>query len=338
MIIPFAKVPNVTSQPKTARDIRMSANYRLFYASDIHGSEKCFLKFVNAGKFYKADALVMGGDITGKMIVPLIRRDGKYVARFLGRDFTSETDEECKEIEKTVRMNGFYPVRMEADEHAHLQENETARQEMIDRLVLQSVERWIDMAETRLAGTGIRCFINAGNDDEDYVDEALKKSDVVENHEGGVVDLNDQLQMIVCGYSNCTPFDSPRELDEPALETYITNIVPKLKDPSSAVFTLHVPPFNSGLDSAPMLKDGGVVTKGGHTMMAPVGSTAVRKVIEKFQPLLGLHGHVHESRATKMIGRTLCVNPGSEYSEGILRGVLVNFKGNRLQGHQLVQA
>jgi Icc-related predicted phosphoesterase len=316
----------------------MSASYRLFYASDIHGSEKCFLKFINAGKFYKADALVLGGDITGKMIVPLIYRDGKHHARFLGRDFSAETEEEAKEIEKTIRMNGFYPIRMEPDEHEHMQNDEPARQAMIDRLVLQSVERWIDIAETRLTGTGIRCFINAGNDDEDYVDEALKKSSVVENHEGGIVDLNENLQMIVCGFSNRTPFDSPRELDEPELETYINNIVGKVKDPSSAVFTLHVPPFNSGLDSAPMLKDGGIVTKGGHTVMAPVGSTAVRRVIEQSQPLLALHGHVHESRATKTIGRTLCINPGSEYSEGVLRGALVNFKGNKIQGHQLVQA
>jgi len=316
----------------------MSANYRLFYASDIHGSEKCFLKFINAGKFYKADALVLGGDITGKMIVPLIWRDGRHHARFLGRDFTAETEAEALEIEKTVRMNGFYPVRMEPDEHKHMQEDEAARLKMIDRIVLQSIERWIDIAETRLAGTGIRCFINAGNDDDDYVDEALKNSSLVENHEGGIVDLNGTLQMIVCGYSNVTPFDSPRELPEDQLETYINNIIPKLKDPSSAVFTLHVPPSNSGLDSAPMLKDGGIVTKGGHTVMAPVGSTAVRKVIEQAQPLLALHGHVHESRATKMIGRTLCINPGSEYSEGVLRGALVNFKGNKIQGHQLVQA
>jgi Icc-related predicted phosphoesterase len=316
----------------------MSEAYRLFYASDIHGSEKCFLKFINAGKFYKADALVMGGDITGKMIVPLIRREGKHHARFLGRDFVAETEEEAKDIEKTIRMNGFYPIRMEPDEHQALQENEPARQKMIDRLVLQSVERWIDIAETRLAGTGIRCFINAGNDDEDYVDEALKRSSIVENHEGGLVDLNGDLQMIVCGYSNRTPFDSPRELDEPELETYINNIIGKVRDPKNAIFTLHVPPFNSGLDSAPMLKDGGIVTKGGHTVMAPVGSTAVRRVIEQAQPVLALHGHVHESRATKTIGRTLCINPGSEYSEGVLRGALINFKRNKIQGHQLVQA
>lgn len=316
----------------------MSAAYKMFYASDIHGSEKCFLKFVNAGKFYKADALVMGGDITGKMIVPLIHRDGTYTARFLGRDFVADSEAERAEIEKAVRMNGFYPCVMEAEEHAHLQADETARQAMIDRLVLQSVERWIDMAETRLAGTGIRCFINAGNDDDDYVDAALKTSSVVENHEGGVVDLNGHLQMIVCGFSNITPFDSPREKNEPELERYIEDIMAKVKDPAATICTLHVPPYNSGLDSAPMLKDGGVVTKGGHTVMAPVGSTAVRRVIEQAQPLLGLHGHVHESRATKMLGRTLCINPGSEYSEGILRGALISFKGSKLQGHQLVQA
>jgi uncharacterized protein len=312
--------------------------FRLFYASDIHGSEKCFLKFINAGKFYKAQALVLGGDITGKMVVPLIRRGGRYEARFLGRDFSVESDAERAELEKSIRMNGFYPVVMTPEEHAHCQQDEKARQALIDRLILESVERWVAIAESRLGGSGIRCLINAGNDDEDYVDSALRRSSVVENHDGAIVRLDDDLEMLICGYSNRTPFDSPREMEESELEAHIRGIAARLSNPARTIFTLHVPPYNSGLDSAPLLEDGRIVTKGGHTVMSAVGSTAVRTVIEEMQPMLGLHGHVHESRAVRSIGRTLCINPGSEYSEGVLHGALITVGPRGLQGHQLVQA
>lgn len=316
----------------------MSALYKLFYTSDIHGSEKCFLKFLNAGKFYKASALVLGGDIAGKMVVPIIARSGRWEARFLGRDFVAQTETERNETEKLVRMNGFYPVVMTPDEHAHFSNDEAEREKMIDKVVLAAIERWIGIAEDRLRNTGIRCFVNAGNDDDDYIDNALRQSDVVENHDGGITDLTDDIQMAVCGYSNTTPFDSPREMKEEQLEAHIEEIVSKLKAPSSAVFTLHAPPYNTGIDSAPLLENGAVVTSGGQTVMTPVGSTAVRNVIERHQPLVGLHGHIHESRGTKQLGRTLCINPGSEYSEGVLRGVLVSFKRGKLKGHQLVQA
>ena len=142
----------------------------------------------------------------------------------------------------------------------------------------------------------------------------------------------------ICGYSNRTPFDSPREMDEAALEAHIRDIAAGLGNPARTIFTLHVPPYNSGLDSAPLLEDGRIVTKGGHTVMAAVGSTAVRRIIEEMQPLLGLHGHVHESRAIRSIGRTLCINPGSEYSEGVLHGALITVGPRGIQGHQLVQA
>lgn len=316
----------------------MANHYRLFYTSDIHGSEKCFLKFLNAGHFYKANALVLGGDIAGKMVVPLLANANRWKARFLGREFVAETHEERQEIEKTIRMTGFYPVVMTPDEHAYMESHPPARDELVNKVVLDSILRWIGIAEDRLRGTGVRCFINAGNDDDPYIDNALRQSSVVENHDGHVTDLTDDIQMAVCGYSNSTPFDSPREMQEEQLESHIETIIGKLRRPQSAVFTLHAPPYNSGLDSAPQLEDGRVVTRGGHTVMAPVGSTAVRNVIERHQPLVGLHGHIHESRGTKQIGRTLCINPGSEYSEGVLRGVIVSFKKGAVAGHQLVQA
>jgi uncharacterized protein len=319
----------------------MGKNLKIFYASDIHGSEKCFLKFLNAAKFYKADVLIMGGDVTGKMIVPLVSRNGHgtYGARFLGRDFTASSETELVELEKSIRMNGWYPVRMDEEEHRLCQTDTAKRQELMDRTVLQSTLRWLDIAETRLQGTGIRCFINAGNDDDDFVDDALRHAKLVENYDGGVVDLDEHHQMVTIGHSNTTPFASPREMPEDKLEAHIRSAASGVSNLAGAVFTLHAPPYATGLDLAPALEeDLKVVTKGGHTVMAPVGSTAVRKVIEDLQPLLGLHGHVHESRGTKMLGRTLCINAGSEYSEGVLRGALITLAPDSVKSHQLVQA
>ena len=104
-------------------------------------------------------------------------------------------------------------------------------------------------------------------------------------------------------------------------------------NPGNVVAVLHAPPYGSGIDAAPALAKNFKLKKG-ETM--PVGSTAVRDFIERSQPLLGLHGHVHEGRGTATIGRTLCINPGSEYTEGILNGTIVELDDGRVVSHQLV--
>jgi len=58
--------------------------------------------------------------------------------------------------------------------------------------------------------------------------------------------------------------------------------------------------------------------------MEPVGSTAVRELIEEYQPPLSLHGHIHESRGKTRIGETIAINPGSVYSEGSLQGAVID--------------
>lgn len=317
----------------------MEKPLKIFYASDIHGSERCFLKFLNAAKFYQASVLVLGGDITGKVVVPLIHQGkGIYQARFLGQEHMVHSEVEAESLEKAIRFNGFYPVRLEPDEHAFIAADEGRKEQLFERLVVESIQRWMGFAEDRLKGLGIRCFVNPGNDDEWVIDEILAASSIVENHDGSVVEIDEHHEMIVVGYSNTTPFNSPREMPEEDLQSHIMGLVERLKRPERAIFTLHVPPHGSGLDSAPLLKDKEVVTRGGHTVMTPVGSMAVRTVIESAQPLLGLHGHVHESRGAKQLGKTLCLNPGSEYSEGILHGALVSIAKDKVVGHQLITA
>src|SRR5215212_6848034 len=92
---------------------------RLFYAGDVHGSRVCWKKFVNAAAHYPADALVMGGDLTGKALVPIVRQgDGSYAAHVIGEQRVAHTAEELDEIQRAISANGMYPLivdRAEAD-------------------------------------------------------------------------------------------------------------------------------------------------------------------------------------------------------------------------------
>jgi len=108
----------------------------------------------------------------------------------------------------------------------------------------------------------------------------------------------------------------------------------QLKNPEKSIFNLHDPPFGSHLDEAPDLtKD--LDLKGGGRITKSVGSVAVREAIEKHQPMLGLHGHIHESKGVTKIGRTTCINPGSVYEEGTLLGAIVDLEDRKVKQYYL---
>lgn len=310
---------------------------KIFFVSDIHGSEVCFKKFVNSADFYGVDILILGGDLTAKMVVPLIEQSGKYHAILFGRTETAETQTELEALEKRILTNGFYLYRCDPDELNEIKHSKEKQNELFQRLILENLKRWIEIAEIRLEGRRVQCYIMAGNDDNPGVVDVLNQSKIVVNPELKKVELPGGYEMISLGYSNITPFDSPRELEEEKLYDLIIEQANTLSNPESAIFNLHCPPYNSGLDIAPEItSDLRIVMRGGHPSMVPVGSTAVKKAIEKIQPLLSLHGHVHESRGTVKIGRTLCINPGSEYAASVLRGVIISLDKNRIKGYQFV--
>lgn len=310
---------------------------KIFFVSDIHGSEVCFKKFINAVRFYDVDVLILGGDLTAKMVIPLVEQAGRYQATLFGRTETAETQKELEALENRIVANGFYLYRCDPDELREIKNSKEKQDELFHHLILDNLRRWIEIAETRLEGSKVQCCIMAGNDDDPSVVEVLNQSAIVVNPELKKVELSGGYEMVSLGYSNITPFDSPRELKEDKLYELIVEQADVLSNPETAIFNLHCPPYNSGLDIAPELtSDLRIVMRGGQPSMVPVGSTAVKKAIEKIQPLLGLHGHVHESRGTVKIGRTLCINPGSEYAAGILRGVIVSLDKNRIKGYQFV--
>jgi uncharacterized protein len=306
------------------------ATLRIFFATDIHGSERCFRKFVNAGKFYGVDHLILGGDITGKVLVPIVRNGGEYSCDYNDRSYVHLTDHERRDLEQLIRDNGQYPVVGEYDELVALSD-ESRREDVFRTVVLESIARWIALAEDRLAGLGIRCFVTPGNDDYTEVDEALQGSDVVEYVEGKRVTLTGGYEMITTGYSNITPWRSPREMDEAELQSYVEEMADQVSDRSRMIAVLHPPPYGTELDKAPEIDEQfRVQMDGGTPRLTSVGSTAVRAAIEKYQPLLSLHGHVHESKAGARLGRTTCINPGSEYTNGTLLCVIVNVRGERV--------
>src|SRR6266436_4250519 len=317
----------------------MNRRTTIFFATDIHGSERCFIKFVNAAKFYQANVLILGGDITGKAMVPIVRQanGAGHRATFLGETSTLESEEAIAAFERQVRHAGAYPFRTTQEEVAAMEADRTLVDRLFTRLMKESVERWCSIAEERLRGSGVRCFIDAGNDDEPEIVEVLKQCSYVEMPEGRVVMIDDEHEMLSAGFANTTPWHAPRDIPDEELGSFIEAMASRLRAHERAVFNIHVPPFATGLDTAPLLDDNfKPLVAGGEIATGPVGSKAVRAAIERYQPLVSLHGHVHESRGVAKLGRTTCINPGSEYGDGNLRAALVHIKGGKLVSYQLI--
>jgi uncharacterized protein len=310
---------------------------RLYYASDIHGTEVLWKKFLNASKVYKAQILVMGGDITGKMVIPIVRgEDGMWAGELFRRQERMRTEAEVEKFEQRVRGNGMYPYRTTTEEVAGIAAlPEDERERWFERVMLEAFRGWLELAEERLEGTDIRCFVMPGNDDPASIEAIIGSARRVESCDEKVVEF-DGYTMLSLGYSNRTPWNSPRELDEDALHDRIAALADQIGDNTRAVWNIHVPPHGSRLDTAAELDDDfNMVLIGRQPHLIPVGSSAVRETIERYQPLVALHGHIHESPGAIRIGRTLCINPGSDYHTGRISGCLVNLRGDQVN-HQFV--
>lgn len=309
---------------------------RIFFTTDVHASDKCFRKFLNAAKVYKADTLILGGDITGKVLVSISEtQDGTYKLTLFGRETLVKKDR-LQETQKALLDAGQYSFVTTSKELSEMQTEKSVADKIFNEVMAKAVRSWVELAEERLRGTNIKCYISPGNDDRFEIDEALADSGQVSNPENKVVELPGGFEMITLGYANPTPWHSPRELSEAKLGEMIEALASNVRRPETAVYNLHVPPINTQLDKAPAVShDFNYVKEGLGIKFIHAGSSAVRESIEKHNPLLGLHGHIHESKGFEKVGRTLCINPGSEYSDGILRGALVNLEGGKVHDFML---
>ncbi len=307
----------------------------IFFATDIHGSDICWNKFLNAGKFYEADVLILGGDMTGKAIVPIIEQGGgKYNTTLLQQQFVLNGADELAEMIKKIRSRGYYPYLTSPEEIAELSKDPDKIYNLFISEALKVVEQWMDIAARKLAGTGMRVYVSPGNDDRFEVDDIIRANPHITLAEGRVIQLDAHHEMITSGWSNRTPWNTYREEDEPQLAQRYDAMIKDLKDPQRAIFNIHVPPYHSNLDEAPEL-DEQLRPKYAGNALKPTGSSALRTAIEKYQPLLGLHGHIHEGRGSSRIGKTLCINPGSMYEQGTLLGTIVKLGKQKIDSYVL---
>ena len=308
---------------------------KLYFATDVHGSEICWKKFISAAKFYEVDTLILGGDMTGKAIVPIIAQGGdKYKVTLLEQESILEGQEAVDKMVATIQNRGYYPYVTDPDEVAEIAGTPGKSDALFLDMVLATINRWMEYADNKLAGTGIRCYVCPGNDDIFEIDAAIAASKSVRSVEGQVIELDEHHEMVSSGWSNPTPWDTHREEPEEALLERIETIIAKAKNPSNAVFNLHAPPYGSGLDEAPELTSDLRPAYAGRSLVS-VGSKSVLAVIDKYQPLLGLHGHIHEGKGTRKYKKTLCINPGSMYEQGVLHGAVVELKPNKVGNYVL---
>jgi len=294
---------------------------KVFFATDIHGSEICWRKFLNAAAFYKADIVVLGGDVTGKVMVPVVAHTGYWQVVLRGETIRMETQQELDDLKTRIRNTGSYPAIVTPDELSALSSEEGAVDRRFTTEMVHSLDRWLDMADGKLAGHDIPCILNGGNDDIWEIDDIIEASPSVSFGEGKMLDL-DGFHLVSMGWTNPTPWDTFREAPEEELARKIEAVASQIPDMERAIFNFHAPPYGTGLDEAPELDSTLRPTHGGAVMKA-VGSTAVRDAILAHQPMLSVHGHIHESRGIKRLGRTLAINPGSVYGDGVLQGAVL---------------
>ena len=295
---------------------------RIFFATDIHGSEICWRKFLNAGAFHKADVLIMGGDMTGKAMVPIVGKDGPWELTLQDQRHELTTEDDVRAMEKRISDRGYYPIRLSRDEVDAWNADASLVDARFKAEMLGNVERWMALADERLAGKGIRCIVSPANDDIFEIDPIIAAATQVELGEANTIPL-DGFTLVSTGWANTTPWHTYRELEEPELRERIDALVGDVPDPKRAIFNFHAPPYGSNLDNAPKLDADMKYVSGGQALI-PVGSKAVRESILAYGPPLSLHGHIHEGKGAVKLGSTLAVNPGSAYEDGVLQAAIVD--------------
>jgi len=307
---------------------------KVFYTTDLHGSEVCWRKFLNAAAFYKADVLICGGDMTGKAMIPLVDEGDHFEYALSGQQQRVPRDE-VADAETLIQRKGYYPVRMSSSQVAELAKDPNKVQTLFTQQMCKTVERWMDMAQDKLGTSPVRIFVSPGNDDEVEIDEVIARATKVELAEGKCIDLGG-FEMISSGWANPTPWHTYREAPEDELARRMEPMLGQIKDMSRAIFNFHPPPYGTNLDEAPALDENLKVMHGGKALRH-VGSTAVREAIDKYQPMLSLHGHIHEGKGVTRLGKTLAINTGSAYEEGILMSAILELDQRKgIKSYQLV--
>ena len=308
----------------------MAKPIKIFFVTDIHGSNTCYRKFLNALKVYSVDVGILLGDLTGKVLTPLVEKaGGGWETTLMGHHTEANSQEQLDKLKKTIEMMGYYWVHQTPEEFQTYKSDPRKVDALFKQLMLQRLKEWIALADERLASAGYKVYMAPGNDDHFEVDQVIEDSAAIINCNNKNVAVGDH-EMITFCWANPTPWNTPREKTDEELEPMLETLVASVKDRPNAIFNFHAPPYGFALDLAPELSKNLIQAA---DRKVHVGSRAVAKMIEKYQPLIGLHGHIHESRGAQKIKRTVCINPGSEYSEGILKGAVIMLEKGKVKDY-----
>jgi Icc-related predicted phosphoesterase len=318
-------------------DLPSARMIRLLQAADFHGSNAAFRKFLGAIRQHAPQHAIITGDLTGKAIVPIIRDGTRYEGWLFGNREVLETEAELERFRTKVGDVGMYDHVCDAEE-AHALEGDP------DRLHALFVEKmnarlagWLTLAAEILQPLGVPMWVIPGNDDDLSVDPVLAAADYVRNVDHQVIELDEHHELVSLGDTSMTPWECPRDYPESHMVPTVKGLFEQVRNPAGAIVNMHCPPRDTSIDQAPKLNDRlEIEFEAGQVLMTSAGSAAIRTGLEALQPLLSLHGHIHEARGTHRIGRTLCLNPGSEYAEGIMKAAIVNLEPERVKGYLLI--
>lgn len=315
---------------------------KIFFAVDAHGSTRVWNKWLRAAERYAVDFILLCGDLSGKFMVPLARDGNHHRVDYFGRTWKLSTEAELQEMEERLAATGAYAVRCTTEEVAHWHRNPREVDRVMNEKIKERMRQWLELLLARIDTQKVHTLVTPGNDDDFFLDEVI-----VEFRDRGItypLDKQHEVleidgwELISLDYVNPTPWDTPREASDKQLREMIDRKAKRIRNMSRAIFNIHAPPHDTHLDMAPKLdKTLKPVIGAGAMIYEHVGSKAVRQAIEQYQPVLGLHGHIHESCAAEKIGNTLCVNPGSEYGEGILRGYVVELSPDGVTNYLRVE-
>lgn len=294
---------------------------RLFFTTDVHGSDSCFRKLLDVSTTYDVDAVLIGGDWTGKEIFPIIEREDSWLLVRDGHTETVEDASSIRTVEERVRAAGGYPQRFDPDEFDDLQSGNGRVAELLETLRVERLRKWRTWFEQTLENDAPSMYTICGNDDPEYVVDELRAWPELEYVGARVAELEGEFELAGYGWANSTPWETPREKPDEEIKADLEQLAADVEDWSRTILNVHAPPYGTGLDETYPPDRENSRTEDRSTI--PVGSKAVRELIETYEPLLSLHGHIHESSGSYQFERTLSLNPGSEYQKGKLRGAVL---------------
>jgi uncharacterized protein len=305
---------------------------KILFASDLHGSDLVFNKILNNAVFHNVNAVIIGGDISGKSLTPIIEfQENKFKYNYFGENRIISKDQ-IEDSIKSISNLGSYPIVMSEDQYDEILNNEKKFKNTFIQLIQGRLENWLKLAEEKLKKRSIRFIIMCGNDDDFILDDTIKKSDYAENPDQQSVKIND-IMLIGESLTNYTPFNCPRDVEENKIELSLSVKLKKINLQKPFILISHAPPFNSSLDNVTKLDNNlKPVVLNGSPVIIPAGSKVIRNVIEDQSPIMSLHGHIHESAGYTYIGNTLCINAGSSYNSGILQAYIISIDNNSVTG------